>query len=254
MSFTYKELKIKNSFNNAPVLYTESTASTMDDAKYFSARGALAGTVVCAGFQTKGRGRFKNRYWTSRPDENLLFTLILKKDSFPFSFLLLPVITGLALCVLFEEYHGFSPMIKWPNDILYKDKKLAGILCEAEKENIFCGIGINCNQIKFPDFLSEKAVSLAVITGKKINIMKLCKQVLSCIKNTFSQTDWREMTEKRLYKKGSKVKVFTQDSNCQGEAVFEGIIRGIAADGGLLLENETSADLEKIIAGEIRYL
>ena len=74
--------KIHNPFGNQPVYYIETTTSTMDDARELIKYGALPGTVIFAGTQTKGRGRFETRRWQGSGNESLLFTLILSEKYF----------------------------------------------------------------------------------------------------------------------------------------------------------------------------
>lgn len=256
----YVECNIRNPYNEAPVYYCQSTTSTMDDARAFAQNGAVNGTVVCTGFQTKGRGRFRKREWTSSPGENLLFTLILKKNTLPFPFSCLPVITGLVLCLVCEEHFHFSPLIKWPNDILFKGKKLAGILCEAEKEDIFCGIGINCNQVRFPDHLKEKATSLCTITGQNIEVLTLCEKILFTMRSVFfqtnrhSRTDWQKETENRLYRMGDKVRVYFPGSLKKGNILAQGILYGLDPDGALLVLEQGADAPVCVIAGEIVFV
>jgi BirA family biotin operon repressor/biotin-[acetyl-CoA-carboxylase] ligase len=248
----YTEWNINNHFSKAPVYYSPSTTSTMDDARVFTRYSAVHGTVMCTGFQTKGRGRRGKREWASAPGENLLFTIILKKDILPFPFTCLPVITGLTLCLVCEGQFSFSPLIKWPNDLLFKGKKFAGILCEAEKDTIFCGIGINCNQVCFPDYLEKKATSLCLITGGKIKIRKLCENILFTLKNVFGRPDWQKETEKRLYRKGDRVRIYFPDSVKKDAVLARGILHGLDSDGALLvMEQEAPV---RILAGEIMFV
>ncbi|MBN2443055.1 MAG: biotin--[acetyl-CoA-carboxylase] ligase [Spirochaetales bacterium] len=251
----YHPGKIKNRFQ-AQVYYTESTTSTMDDAKYFAARGSVHGTVVCAGFQTKGRGRFPGRKWMSDPGGNLLFTIILKKTMLPFSVERLPVIIGFILCVFCEEYLGFSPSIKWPNDILYHHKKITGILCEADGENVFCGIGMNCNQELFPGDLKHTSASIFTITGKKNDPILLCEKVLGCMYREIenigqNSTNPQFEVEKRLYNRGQKVKVI---AGTPEKVLAEGLLSGIDEDGALLVLPEGEKFPVRVIAGEMVFV
>ena len=112
-------------------------------------RGVPAGTVIRAGFQSRGRGRIPGRVWSADAGGNLLFTLILSTRAFPFPVTRIPLLCGLALCRYFSTVFRLEPLIKWPNDVLIDEKKVSGILCEARGERILIGIGINCNQSSF---------------------------------------------------------------------------------------------------------
>ncbi|MBN2535623.1 MAG: biotin--[acetyl-CoA-carboxylase] ligase [Spirochaetales bacterium] len=258
--YNYTECTINNPFESAPVYYVQSTTSTMDDARLLTQNGAVHGTVVCTGYQAKGRGRSSEREWISAPGENLLFTLVLKKNALTFLFPCLPVMTGLVICLVCEEQFGFSPSIKWPNDILFKGKKLAGILCEADNDTILCGIGINCNQVCFPDYLEKKATSFCIITGKKTDILGLCESILSMMKRVFSRIDsgggsyWQAETEKRLYRKGDTIRICFPGNDKKNTIPLQGALYGIDPDGALLVLEQGAATPVRVIAGEIEFI
>jgi BirA family biotin operon repressor/biotin-[acetyl-CoA-carboxylase] ligase len=225
----------------------------MDDARYVLSHGGQTGTVVCTGFQSEGRGRFRHRKWYAEPGESLLFTLILGKNNLDFPSLRIPLLLGLAVSLLCEREYGFSALIKWPNDMYYADKKFAGILCQAEKDSILCGIGINANQVKFPGEPGMKAVSLRMITAKEVDRIFLCEQMLVCIKETLAMQDWHIQLERRLYKTGSRIKVIQSGNHNNIHNAAEGILSGIDTDGALLIKEEKSGRLERIISGEILF-
>ena len=106
-------------------------------------------TIISADIQTNGRGRF-NRNWVDMGKGNLFMSIILKhSDSFEAVYSNLTQYMSVVLCRVFEEY-GLLPEIKWPNDVLIKGKKIAGILCEAIYsgkifKGLILGIGVNLN-------------------------------------------------------------------------------------------------------------
>jgi BirA family transcriptional regulator, biotin operon repressor / biotin---[acetyl-CoA-carboxylase] ligase len=244
---------IRNCFHDAPVYYTTSTTSTMDDARVLISRGVRDGTVVCTGYQSAGKGRLGRRTWESAPGENLLFTLIRNAEKVRSPVSRFPLLTGLALCFLYEKEYQFFPSIKWPNDLLYKDKKLAGILCTTEKNYILCGIGMNANQSEFPGDLSTKAISIRMITREKVDRMRLCEKALAEIKETLDMPDWQRELEKRLYNTGKKIKVIQQGEGGTVYRVLEGILSGIDQEGALLIKNTETCRVERVFSGEVSY-
>lgn len=106
-------------------------------------------TVVHALRQTDGRGRL-NRKWVDFGQDNLFLSIVLKPaDSFSSSYSNLTQYLSVCLCKVLETY-GLSPKIKWPNDVLVNDKKIAGILSESVMhsnvlDGIILGIGVNLN-------------------------------------------------------------------------------------------------------------
>lgn len=107
-------------------------------------------TAVYADRQTSGRGRL-TRKWVDSGDENLFLTIAAKPDdimNFP-----APNLTqylSVILCMVLEDDYNLSPRIKWPNDVLVNNKKIAGILAEGTANGgniigIALGIGVNLN-------------------------------------------------------------------------------------------------------------
>jgi biotin-[acetyl-CoA-carboxylase] ligase BirA-like protein len=273
----YSEYPVKKQFFPGVIYYTSSTASTMDDARSIASRGADHGTIVCTGFQSRGRGRFRDRKWQSSPGENLLFTLLLKKESFSFPAARLPILTGLALALFCEDTFGFSPSIKWPNDMLYNRKKFAGILWEGDNEHLYCGIGINCSQTGFTREIKDTAISLSRITGKKIEPMDILEPVLASLwKVLFTPWDkqetWHREVTKRLYRLGDTIRVIKraktgaahgytgieQDDirNTEGgknNLIAKGVLAGIDHDGALLVLETGKTKLMRVISGEVVF-
>lgn len=105
-------------------------------------------TLITASEQTAGRGRFKRR-WESPPNVNIYATFCFWFESNrPEEIGYIPQLLALAAAQTLETL-GFFPQIKWPNDVLLNEKKIAGILCETlvedQKRGIVCGIGLNVN-------------------------------------------------------------------------------------------------------------
>lgn len=126
------------------------------------------GSLVIADYQTGGRGQMGNSWYSGRGD-NLLFSLLIYPRQLPANeSFILSRITSLALKNLLDSFTD-DIRIKWPNDIYWKDKKIAGILIEndiqgKEIDNTVIGIGLNVNQQIFPIELTNP-VSLRQITG-----------------------------------------------------------------------------------------
>jgi BirA family transcriptional regulator, biotin operon repressor / biotin---[acetyl-CoA-carboxylase] ligase len=156
----------------------------------------LDGAVIIAEKQLRGRGRFE-RGWVS-PENGLWFTIINKPATFLKN---LPGITIMAAVSVFSVIKRTmfacgsnlceKLKIKWPNDIYYNGKKLAGILCESEKLNntlyLLTGIGINVNfSAAAPIFSGLNAVSLYDITGRLTNRNILLAHLLNEFEKNYS--------------------------------------------------------------------
>ncbi len=155
-----------------PLIHLASVDSTN---KYAAAilhkQDAGEGTVILADVQTSGKGQGDN-IWLSDSGLNLLCSIILKPDFLPAYkqfYLSMCVATGIYDCL---NDLGIQSQVKWPNDILIKGKKVAGILIENTilSQNLLTsviGIGLNVNQVSFPPGIPN-AASLACSNRKKL--------------------------------------------------------------------------------------
>lgn len=145
--------------------------STSDEAAELRRRGELfAPAVVLAGEQTAGRGRGHNAWWSSAGSLTVTFALPVDSIIQPHQ---LPLIAGLAARNAAAELSADNGIqLKWPNDLLYDGKKLAGLLCERILGIDLIGIGLNVNldPSHAPDELRSKITSLLQICGSTIEM------------------------------------------------------------------------------------
>jgi BirA family transcriptional regulator, biotin operon repressor / biotin---[acetyl-CoA-carboxylase] ligase len=118
-----------------PRLHLRATTSTNDRARELAQAGALHGTLVTAAEQTAGRGR-QGRTWTAPPGSALLLSVILRDP---------PSLVPLAAALAVAEVAGAGAQIKWPNDVLLDDRKVAGILAEGRPQDGWAVLGIGLN-------------------------------------------------------------------------------------------------------------
>jgi BirA family biotin operon repressor/biotin-[acetyl-CoA-carboxylase] ligase len=154
--------------------------STNDFLKRLARRGAEAGTLVLADQQTAGRGRL-GRPWQSPPGVGLWLSFNLR-PAVPLALIgALPLAIAVVVAETLSAICGETFAVKWPNDILWNQRKVCGILCEAQispvliseerlnkLDYVVAGIGINVNQQQ-KDFQNEwqkRAISLAMIAGR----------------------------------------------------------------------------------------
>lgn len=118
----------------------DSTESTNADVASAARSGAPEGLVVAAEFQNGGRGRL-SRTWVSPPRAGLTFSVLLRPPTLSGW---LPLLVGVAVVRALRERGGVQATVKWPNDVLVGDRKLAGILCEhVAPDAVVVGIGLN---------------------------------------------------------------------------------------------------------------
>ena len=140
--------------------------------------------VVKADYQTAGRGQGSNT-WESEDGKNLLFSLMVRPHTVPVaSQFVLSMTMAVALKEALDGYaEGFE--LKWPNDIYYGDRKLAGMLIEhsltsTKISQTIIGIGLNVNQQKFISD-APNPVSLSQITGREHDLTELLHAICNRI-------------------------------------------------------------------------
>ena len=139
------------------------------------------GTVISTSFQTKGRGQLTN-VWEAEAGQNILCSILLRPTSLPIKsqFLISQAISVAIVDVLNTFAEDFS--IKWPNDIYYKEEKIAGILIEntlSSKgiDSCIIGLGLNVNQQSFKSD-APNPISLHNIIGKETSVSALLESIL----------------------------------------------------------------------------
>lgn len=171
--------------------YLQTVDSTMDEALIRFREGVEPPIVVVSEKQLMGRGQF-NREWEST-DGGLYFSLLL--NSFRFDLLQVPsIIQQVAFCVqtLIYDFSGFQTEMKLPNDIIFKGKKLGGILMESRTlsgsdspEYLIVGIGLNVNQVEFQGKFSETAISLRMMSGRSYVLKDLTEKLTHSLLKLF---------------------------------------------------------------------
>ncbi|MGH7321783.1 MAG: biotin--[acetyl-CoA-carboxylase] ligase [Candidatus Rokuibacteriota bacterium] len=164
-----------------PLLAYASTSSTQEIGRTLGREGAPEGTVIVADHQFAGRGR-RGRAWIAPPGSALLFS-VLFRPSLPWA--RWPELTLAAACAVAEAVEartGLAPTLKWPNDVLVGDRKLAGILAEGVLGHaafLVLGIGLNVSQrsLDWPAELARRGVSLAQL-GRPVDREALLADIL----------------------------------------------------------------------------
>lgn len=225
---------------------------------YISANLSQLQLPVCvsASYQTSGRGQGENN-WYSKKGKNLLFSYAFSpKDLKPDESFYLSRIFSLAVADFYSA-HLRSVKIKWPNDIIYREKKLAGILIEnrlfGERMDIcISGMGLNINQEKFPVF-SPRAASIKSLTGNTVKIEHALDDILTrleywidCLNNRDFALIVKEYN-RHLFR-------FMDDALYKAEnELFEARISGVEEDGHLILLT-SSGETRKYAFKEVEFV
>jgi len=172
---------------NVRIVYQETAVSTNDEARQLAESGAREGAVVVTNFQTRGRGRAKNR-WQSKRGRDLLFSILLRPKVSASTAPMLTQVSAEVLTNILKRRFGLSAKIKRPNDVLVAGKKISGILTEASgrgsrPDYVIVGIGLNVNSRASE--LPKTATSLRIVTKKEISRRELLVDLLSEFETTY---------------------------------------------------------------------
>jgi len=215
--------------------YYDSIGSTMDVAR----EGLVHGRVVQAGQQSGGRGRRGNK-WVS-PKGNLYQSIVLKPSLPKHVWGQLTFVISVALGQAIEN-HVDVYNLKWPNDVLVHEKKLAGILIEIIDDFVIIGTGVNVdhapdNRAKMHDFWD-----ISVNDFRDVFLSEIEKYFMMWEAEGFASI--RELWMQKAYKLGEEIQARLPD------AIYEGVFEGLD-DQGILLLREKDGSLKQINSGEI---
>jgi BirA family biotin operon repressor/biotin-[acetyl-CoA-carboxylase] ligase len=230
-----------------PIVKLHATASTSDELKLRFRESVLPNLfTITTENQTSGRGQ-RGSSWLSESGKNLTFSILIYNSGFLNYGFDMTRFVSVAIVEWLEKECQITAKIKWPNDILSANKKLAGILVEhiykgSEITHSIIGIGLNVNQEVFKTL--PNATSLKLVDGKTRDLDALINSLMRWMRNVFKDfEDVENRYEKYLL--GFEISL---DYSISGEVV-PGKIKGVTRDGLLYLEHANSIkeyDLKKV--------
>ncbi len=251
------EVSLQKSLASLPLgglRYFDSIGSTNDEALAWATESARDFSLVVADEQTTGRGR-AGRKWVTPHGTALAFSLVLRPTPtppFPSLF------TGLGALSLVEalKSRGLRAQIKWPNDVLVKSRKVAGILVETvwmgdKIESLVLGMGVNVLAASVPPAheLLFPATSVEAELGRPLERVELLRDILSALASWRPKLATGELVkawEKNLAFRGEQVHVW------QGsEQPLTGCVLGLEPNGGLRLLATKRDKIVTVQFGEI---
>lgn len=224
--------------------YVEELPSTMDRARE---RLPSPGYLIIAEAQTAGRGK-RGAVWESPRGEDLYFSFLtgpLDQRASPFA---ITLAVGLGIAEAVEALTGVEALVKWPNDVRLKERKIAGILVESNgdfSEGVVVGVGLNVNRRTFPDELREKASSLALITERRFEREEVLLRLLQKVDARIREFEERgpghivRALNERLALLNQRVRI--------GELI--GRVYGVSGSGALMIESD--GVITEIVAGTV---
>lgn len=254
---SYEEIEpyLNTTYIGRNILYFNTIDSTNKKAKDI-AESSSYGTVVISEEQTAGRGRL-GRSWSSPKGKSLLISILLKPNIDLSKVSNITLVGAVALVKTLETF-GIEGLIKWPNDIIINDKKIAGILTEMSAEinqvnYIVMGIGVNLyvKSEEFPEDIRHKAGSILSETGKSIDRKEFTGKFLNYFEKYYQEyflgNNFKEIV--RISKEKSillskEVRIISRDTT------YEAKVLDITEEGHLLIEKKDGTK-EEIYSGEV---
>ncbi len=217
--------------------------STNTQAKHMAKNGAPHGTVVIAGSQTNGRGRM-GRNFSSPEGMGVYLSVILRPRCTPDKLMHLTCAAAVAGCKAVESVCGIRPGIKWTNDLVYRKRKLGGILTELSVDSAnglidyaIVGIGINCMQKAedFPLELQNMATSIRQITNVPCSPAPLAAALTQALyeMNNLLLSDKKQLLD--TYR-GNCITLGQEVILLRGEDVQHGTALDLDEEGGLIMQ------------------
>ena len=249
---------LNTKFIGKRIYYFDSMDSTQNFAVEIAPNRKENGTVVISKKQTEGMGRLK-RKWKS-PVGGIWLSVIVHPKFSTSQITLVPIATSLALHKAVEKVLGIKPMLKWPNDLTLKKKKVAGILLDTSIQSnkiefLVLGVGIN---FKIKPRNLEKLLKktpnfygVSTLVEKNEKPLPLVKQFLYELENIFqminSGSNKKIVTEwtKRSSTIGKNVSVITDDGRFNGKAIK------LDNDGGLIITRGRKT--KKLFVGDVLH-
>jgi BirA family transcriptional regulator, biotin operon repressor / biotin---[acetyl-CoA-carboxylase] ligase len=218
-----------------------------------ASQGAAHVTCVVAHVQTKGRGR-RGRTWISALGSSMTFSLLWRFNCGAAALSGLSLAIGVAMIRAFVDLGIHQPQLKWPNDVLLENRKLAGILIDLNGDMdgpsaAVIGVGVNLNlQQNVLKNIDQPAIGLASVVKIDQNLLlgvllKHMSEVLSNFEEHGFLSVRDEWLSYHAYHE-KQVRMLLHDGR-----MVEGVVTGVAEDGILLVE--TALGLQRFSSGEI---
>lgn len=229
--------------------------STNDVVWRLGEQNAAEGACVFAEHQKKGRGRL-GRSWSAPKGKSVLFSVLLRPALPPSEVSKITLVAAVSVAKTVARFCGKTPGIKWPNDILFENRKLCGILTEMSAELdrvkfVVLGVGVNANALRRE--LPVEAVSLKEIAGKAVSRVDFARKLLKQLDEDYaalkagSFDELARTWEEFSVTSGRRVVATVMGRKIHGQAA------GIDSDGALWIRKDNGLQ-ERIVAGDVHHV
>ena len=213
--------------------YFDAVESTQDEARRSARLGAPTKSIFVADYQRAGRGR-QGRNWLSRPGTGLLVTMLFREStSLPTPWRWTSLASVALVEAIDELVPGLKPAIKWPNDVMLGERKVAGILAESafdgQQVQVIVGIGVNVASTPADLAGLPSATSLELAAGHGVDRARLLRLLVERIDAWLEQpTDMQRATwQARLWGRGQRLRLVDLGR------MEDVVVLGAEADGSL---------------------
>lgn len=223
-----------------------SCSSTNDVAKEWALEGAPHLSAVTSDTQESGRGRV-GRSWHAKAHAGLLCSIVLRPELDVSRWGIIPLLAGVALVRAIEDRTSVKTTLKWPNDVLFEDRKVAGILCEGQPGDfVICGIGVNVSGAPGKGIA---ATSLMKAGARRLDRPDLLAALLVQLEEVLKDPDaaldaWRKNSSTLK----QKVRVTMLDGS-----VLEGVAESLDDSGGLTIRLPDHSK-HVVLSGDVEHL
>ncbi|HWR34271.1 MAG TPA: biotin--[acetyl-CoA-carboxylase] ligase [Clostridia bacterium] len=249
--------KLKGTIFAENIQHYYRVGSTSAAAMQAAAEGEREGAVFIAEEQTSGKGR-GGHDWDSASSVGIYCSVILRPNLAPADVLVISLAAGLAVFAAAEELTGIRPDLRWPNDVLFGDKKFCGILTELNAEvtrvrYVVVGIGMNINQESFSGELQDIATSVRIETGRSWSRVDFVAALLKSL-----DREYRALLDGSVSAHKSILHRFEQRSSyarrrevhVEENGGYDGVTEGLDSRG--FLQVRAADGLRTVLSGGVR--
>ena len=249
------QLKIRRKDFSFTVL--DEIDSTNDEAARQLAEGRATPFAIFARRQTRGRGRF-GRVWHSEANGNLYSSFAFRPKAPPSRMQTFTLWMGVNVCELVSHFVPKPPGIKWPNDLVFSERKAGGMLTEARVDadqirDLVFGLGLNVNSepSAWPDDLARRAISLSEVSGAPIDLNRLTAALIGRVLLAYERftegehiDEFADLWNRSDVLRGKPVELV------EGNQRHRGVVVGVDDEGALIVRSP-EGQTRRFRAGEV---
>jgi BirA family biotin operon repressor/biotin-[acetyl-CoA-carboxylase] ligase len=212
--------------------YTATVGSTQDVARAAAHDDADDRTIFLADYQTAGRGRH-GRHWFGAPGSGLTLSILFRAPDSPATPRRYTTAVSLALSdAIGELVPAPEPRLKWPNDVMLGERKVAGVLTEADSAGVIVGVGVNVNADAHElEQAARSATSIRLAAGRRVSREELLIAFIRRLEDWLQEpaADAYAAWERRLWGMGQRLRY------ADGDVDDEVVVLGVDVQGRLRL-------------------